>query len=689
MPYRVTKSAVPYCALLSLGLTSLWPLDRTEAAEHKDAMSNSEVLYGMSLEDLLKVKVSGATQQETELLQVPASINVFNKSFLALNKIDSLTELAPFANGFHAAYHDDDIYATLSTRGRRIGASGREILVLLDGMRIDNWYSGGATTSATDLGLMGIERVEFIRGAVSQVYGSGAYTGVINLISDVDARTSKLTLGDTDSVALQSNLGGELAGIKHKLFIDIRRDSGESYTVPKPLSGAPVSIDDGQQLASAQYQAHVGDWSVYSIFSRVKMDGYYSISTYSPEFTATDRRFYNLSLAHERRWNELWQTQVQGGYRYFNYYLDLELAPAGGLFARSSPASNAPFLLKSTGNSDSEWWLSWQNHINWPGGYNFLLGIEWRDLHKNPTQFTGNYDLAALSSRQFPIASSDSLSIPAITQAHATEQVLGVYMQGIIPLGERNEVTLGLRRDDYNRAGDNTAPRIAWVHSLDDVMSLKFIYGEAFRAPTSGELYLQNNPLVAGNPELAAELVKTREAIFFYQDSPLVGQIGYFHSNYQNPIGQLSAGGIRKFANLPDSRSAGFEANVGYQFTDSIFARINASHLTQKPDDQYRMPNNLLGLLINYQQGNWSLNLASNYVSERESNPPQSLTPRPLDEYWLLTIKYSYQINQNNSLLLTLGNVTDEDILEPSNGDNINQVPRRGRNFKIGFVTRL
>ncbi len=61
------------------------------------------------------------------------------------------------------------------------GTSSTQVLVLLDGVRIDSATTG--TTGIEHLMLDSIERIEIVRGNVSSLYGSEAIGGVIQLFT--------------------------------------------------------------------------------------------------------------------------------------------------------------------------------------------------------------------------------------------------------------------------------------------------------------------------------------------------------------------------------------------------------------------------------------------------------------------------------------------------------------------------
>src|SRR5690606_36591668 len=77
---------------------------------------------------------------------------------------------------------DSGRYTMVSARGRRIAATSGEILILVDGYRVEaNNFS--AIAGLFEQPLSNIARVEFIRGPGAALYGSNAMMGVINIIT--------------------------------------------------------------------------------------------------------------------------------------------------------------------------------------------------------------------------------------------------------------------------------------------------------------------------------------------------------------------------------------------------------------------------------------------------------------------------------------------------------------------------
>ena len=148
------------------------------------ASTSNEYLLNLSIQELMDIKISGSTLTDESILTVPSSVTVFTQADIRQLGVNRLTQLANFVPGFQSYRSDESgVQEMVSNRGRRLGAAGREILVLLDGTRLNNDYNGGAFANIPYITLANVERVEFIRGPGSAIHGANAALAVINIIT--------------------------------------------------------------------------------------------------------------------------------------------------------------------------------------------------------------------------------------------------------------------------------------------------------------------------------------------------------------------------------------------------------------------------------------------------------------------------------------------------------------------------
>jgi iron complex outermembrane receptor protein len=131
-----------------------------------------------------------------------------------------------------------------------------------------------------------------------------------------------------------------------------------------------------------------------------------------------------------------------------------------------------------------------------------------------------------------------------------------------------------LRYDHYNDFGSTLNPRLAMVWGVTDRINLKFLYGEAFRAPSLVELYGYT-----GNENLTDEEVKTYEAgIDFYLNSRFSLGVNYFYSRIEDIITQTRIGLKDYFENSDVLKTQGVELQIKGEYGNGNYWQIGYTY---------------------------------------------------------------------------------------------------------------
>ena len=88
------------------------------------------------------------------------------------------------------------------------------------------------------------------------------------------------------------------------------------------------------------------------------------------------------------------------------------------------------------------------------------------------------------------------------TQANGSRDNLAIYGELAVPVMDNVEVQLAVRYEDYSDFGSTTNPKVAFIWSVNDDISLRGSWGTAFRAPSLHQIGL-------GNTDESPELVDT------------------------------------------------------------------------------------------------------------------------------------------------------------------------------------
>ena len=144
----------------------------------------------------LQEVVVTATRTEKDPKDVTQSVTVITgdeiKKSGALNVAEAVRATASVSIREYGAK------GSVSQIGLR-GASSAQVLVLLDGKRLNSARSGGYNLTDLPVTLEDIERIEIVRGPASALYGADAVGGVINIITKKPEETRSRISGTAGS----------------------------------------------------------------------------------------------------------------------------------------------------------------------------------------------------------------------------------------------------------------------------------------------------------------------------------------------------------------------------------------------------------------------------------------------------------------------------------------------------------
>lgn len=140
-------------------------------------------LTELALEDLLQVEISTASKFTQNLRNAPSAAQVITAEDIQRHGWRTLAEALNSLHGFYGV--NDRAYAFVGTRGFLVpGDYNTRFLLLLNGQRLnDNIYEQANFGQEFPLDLALVERIEYVPGPGSAIYGSNAFFGVINVIA--------------------------------------------------------------------------------------------------------------------------------------------------------------------------------------------------------------------------------------------------------------------------------------------------------------------------------------------------------------------------------------------------------------------------------------------------------------------------------------------------------------------------
>jgi outer membrane receptor for Fe3+-dicitrate len=157
----------------AIGYTTIYDEISIEAGERKTiTFSLRPTVYHLN-----QVTVT-ATRERSLISEVPATVDIISARDLRVNNVQNIGEALQRVPGVSIRnYGGFGDMKTISIRG----SSSGQVLILLDGQRLNNAQSGEVDLST--IPLEGVERIEVVRGSASAIYGADAVGGVINIIT--------------------------------------------------------------------------------------------------------------------------------------------------------------------------------------------------------------------------------------------------------------------------------------------------------------------------------------------------------------------------------------------------------------------------------------------------------------------------------------------------------------------------
>jgi vitamin B12 transporter len=219
---------------------------------------------------------------------------------------------------------------------------------------------------------------------------------------------------------------------------------------------------------------------------------------------------------------------------------------------------------------------------------------------------------------------------------------------------------LGVRRDDNDVYGGQTSLRAGGVLRLAERTRLRASYGQAFRAPTLGDLFFP-----FGNPNLRPE-TSTSYEVGLEQD---LGSWRLVATGFENRQRNLIVfdNFSSQLINVGRARSRGLEGEVRYRH-GIVFAELNGTRLQAVDQttgqELVRRPKASANLLLTVRPGEWTLNFAGRYVGRRADFDPVTGAPASNPGYVRLDAAASWRVLRWLSPYARVENLADRRYAE-------------------------
>lgn len=644
----------------------------------------AEDYLNMSIEDLLSVSVTGSTLREESLETVPSVVTVFTHREIKTLGFDYLYELLGHTPGFQVSRNGDSPSGyTVSARGRRNSAEAREILLIVDGQVLADPRTGGADGSLPHFPLANVERVEVIRGPGSAIYGSGAFTGVVNVITQKDAAYVTVGSGSFNRQKLNLGFNQPIKSWTATLAAGMDSDDGDDY---RQFFGAQIeSTTDPRSIYFVNANFFSDQTRLTASIYRTRSKKFLIGEQINNELNDYLQDFRQLGLEQNFQPIVGWKIKLSAGYTWIEQDLTAQLSPENYFTSISQPSSSE--ALKAHGIFKGESLrIMFANDHNLGENDNIQWGLNFQTREETDAVAYSNFNLEQLASGQFPIEYYGNFSNAFPIGLQDSQDATGAYAQWIHSLTSDLRMTLGGRYDNYQSFDSRFSPRVGLVNDFSTNTQLKLLYGEAFRAPSLSETGLLNNPVLIGNPELESELVKTWEIILQQNwKSTLVNLTG-FHNLYEQPISTGFRNGVRSYINGVDQSAQGVSLEFMHSLADGLVLKTNLTHFIDLPDPAFRESKNLANLMLMWNYQHWNLGMSYQYQGTRQTlaTTNERVT---LPSSQIVNFQVSYQLQKDLNLELKCKNLLNETRISPTQGVGFTSgVPLRGEDWTLAIT---
>lgn len=516
----------------------------------------------LPLETLMQMEVRTASRYAQTLLEAPAAMSVVTAEDIRTFGYRTLADILNGMRGLYTSY--DRSYHYLGLRGFATpGDYNTRVLLLVDGVRYnDNVYDQAAIGTDFILDTDLIERVEFLPGPGSAIYGANAFFGVINVITKDGAQLAgaraSVELGSQGHARLQGSWGTvDTRGASW--LLSVARSSERGKDLYFPLYDTP---DDNHGVA------HGLDYDrSTTVFARMRHEGL-SLSLAHSERTkgiptaAFSQRFNDprsFTLDENTRLAGEYTTRLTPG-------IDLTTRLHAGRYRYAGDyVYDYPPVTVNHDTAQGQWWgaeLQWVSTTL--AQHKLVWGLDYRrDTHI--AQFNADLDPTA-----------------TYLDTRRKGQVLAAYLQDEWALRSDLALHTGLRYDRHAGLGGGIHPRLGLVYWASPSTTVKLLHGTAYRPPNAYERdYRVDQPggVVDSGAPLRPERVRTTELAMEHAPTTATRMLlTVFRSEVHNLIalGEIPALERLTFSNVADARVQGMEAEIEHRWGHGL--RLKAAY---------------------------------------------------------------------------------------------------------------
>ena len=587
--------------------------------------------------DVAELTVSVASKAEESIYDAPSVVNVITaeeiKRYGARNLRDILDRQTHLQATNSTTFQND----VFMMRGNNFNHGSNHVLFLVNGRPFRDSNAGGFVfTLVNGLPVSAIDKIEIIRGPGSVLYGSGAYAGVINVMTKKGTEEGEASLeasyGSFDTRSVEGYAAQNVKGARMMAAVKSMSSEGWDYSAFDVMNN-PKNFETDHFAQGGIVSAEYKNVSLNLFKGKNKYKSLNFPNILSASYFSMERTFADIGFNHKILSDD-WKAQYNVTYNRFDW----------------RGQQNSEDILAET---------------NVSGRLTDSLGVM----------------LGATAEHH-----NAGLTMP---NRISTNWYTGYAQLDYAPLDWLKLVS-GIQVNKPEGIDENYSPRFAAIANFTENWGVKAMYGEAFRSPYFNETDRIVPGRFVGNPDLSPETIKTTEGQVFYHENRFDAALTVFNSKTEDLI-IVVPGAPATGANVGEVEFTGVELEGKARITDAI--HVKGSVTWQTNEDQNGVDNTTLApnwtakAGVSYEKDGYRFGVFDSYFGEptqlRELAPNTNANP-DADAYHKVTLNAEADLREvtgrKNLPDLTVGlfvdNALDEDIRYPDfNTRQLSSVP--------------
>jgi outer membrane receptor for ferrienterochelin and colicins len=495
-------------------------------------------------------KVESASKSKEKLSDAAGLLTVIDRQEIVSFGGNNISDVLNRVMGIYMAgsYYFPNNLAVI--RGDLQTHTSSHVLILIDGRPCrESFYGGVDLAIFNTFPLEAIERIEIIRGPGSTLYGSNAFTGVINLITKQDKKTNsqyKIEGGSFGTIASSIYQAQQHKDFKITSTAKYFNQKGWDFEATDD-KGIHKTVRYGQQNIAATVAADYKNISLRTFYGNSQRD----VMGEKPEWPTdgttnrlnTYRAFADLGYKHN--FSDKW-------YATHNFTFN-------GFSQRSIRSDRPVHFFSNDGLFEVTHFIKPLKNLNVIAG-----------LLANRVSGRGDAVAKATNSPTLFVKSYEELRSAA-------------YLQADYRFNDYVKLIGGFQINKVPHFKAEFSPRAGLIANLNEAIGVKVLYGKAYKSPGASERY-SNIASNVGNPNLRPEDNSTLDVQLFYQDLNYQISASYFNSDQYNTITRKTINSIAYYFNEGELNTQGAEFEFKTMPTQQLTILLSSSYQENKND---------------------------------------------------------------------------------------------------------